>query len=245
MVGRADLNRRSSISGSGAETLPALSLFKPRGRIGSNRGTGKMNQVGIALRAYVETLTALCVFIAIVSYFFGDAVRGPFANLTHPRDRETFEFVAGGTCLYPFAQFKDGIDFSDCIRTPGQPIELWAQKKWWSGLRVKLTLKGPNGVPFAVFENQKLRLFGSSLDVNYDAYAFELVGPTLSPEFQLVVSKDYDKIYLNARINTGTGMLVIRGTSMRAMSFQDASKPESHFDRLFKYPSSLHHGERD
>jgi hypothetical protein len=202
-----------------------------------------MNQVGIALRAYVETLTALCVFIAIVSYFFGDAVRGPFANLTHPR--ETFEFVAGVTCVYPLAQLKNGIDFSRCISVPGQPIELWVQKRWWSGLRVKLTLKGPNGVPFVVFENQKLQLFGSSFDVNYDNYAFELVEPTGSPEFQLVVSKDYNKIYLNARIDTGTGMVVLRDASMRGMSFQDASKPENHFDRLFKYPSSIHHGERD
>jgi hypothetical protein len=202
-----------------------------------------MNQVGIALRACAEMLTALCVFIAIVSYLFGDAVRGPFANLTHPR--ETFEFVAGVTCVYPLTQLKNGVDFSPCISMTGQPIELWVQKTWWSGLHVKLTLKDLNGVPVVVFENQKLQLFRSGVDVNYDDYAFELVGPTQSPEFQLVVTKDYDKIYLNARINTGTGMLVLRDRSMRGMSLQDASKPENHFDRLFKYPSSIHQGERD
>jgi hypothetical protein len=196
-------------------------------------------------RRVMLTLTVFCVFIAIESYIWGDAVRGPFANLTHPRDRENFAFVAGVTCEYPLAHLKNGIDFSRCISMPGQPIELWVQKTWWSGLRVKLTLKGPNGVPVVVFENQKLQLFGSGVDVNYDDYTFELVGPTRSPEFQLVISKDYDKIYLNARISTGSGMLILKDTSMRGMSFQDANRPENHLDRLFKYPSSIHQGERE
>ncbi len=196
-------------------------------------------------RRVMLTLTVFCVFIAIESYIWGDVVRGPFANLTHPRERENFAFVAGVTCGYPLAQLKDGIDFSHCISMPGQPIELWVQKTWWSGLRVKLRLRGPNGVPVVVFENQKLQLFGSGVDVNYDDYAFELVGPTRSPEFQLVISRDYDRIYLNARINTGSGMLVLKDTSMSQISFQEANRPEYHLDRLFKYPSSIHQGERD
>lgn len=196
-------------------------------------------------RRAMLTFTAFFFFLAVLSYIWGDPVRGPFANLIHPGNTQNFAFKAGVTCIYPVSQLKDGIDFSKCISMPGQPIELWIRKTWWSGLYVKMTLKGPGGRPIAIFDNQKLQYNESSFEVNYDDYAFELVGSTKAPEFQLVISKDYTTIHINARMFGERQAMILKDDLMITIRPQEASQPQYKLDRIFKYPSYLYQGERN
>jgi hypothetical protein len=217
-------------------TLLAIVGIVPLFFAGSATGNG---------RRAMLTFTAFFFFLAVLSYIWGDPVRGPFANLFHPSNTQNFTFKAGLTCVYPISQLKDGIDFSRCISVSGQPIELWVRKTWWSGLYVKMTLKGPGGRPIVTFDNQKLQYSQSSLDVNYDDYAFELVGPTKAPEFQLVISKDYSSIYLNARLIGPNNMMILKNNEMDFISLDKMEQPEYKLDRIFRYPSYLYQGERD
>jgi hypothetical protein len=196
-------------------------------------------------RRTMLTVTIVLFFLAALAFVWGDPVRGPFANLTRPRDATTFFLTAGVTCGYSVSQLRDGIDFSRCVSMPGQPIELWVRKTWWSGLDVRLRLKGTNG-PILVFDNRKVQYSESAeIDVKYDDYAFEVVGPTKAPVFQFVIAKDYQAVYVNARMLLGNQVLTLKDRELSELPIEEAKQPRYSLDRIFKYPSYLHQGERD
>jgi len=195
------------------------------------------------------TISAFLVFVAIVSYIWGDPVRGPFAYLTNPKNPEKFVFHAGVTCGYPVKRLKDGIDFTNCIKfgTGIQPIQLWVKKTWWSDLRIKMTLLGPGQKPILRYENGEISYIDPGFDLNHDEYALELVGSSNAPVFQLVIAEDYSAIYANAIISQNvqnTGVWVLKDNRLQGMPIQEANKPENRLDRIFKYPSYAHRGER-
>jgi hypothetical protein len=196
-------------------------------------------------RRLLLTITIVLFFAGCLSYIWGDPVRGPFANLIHPENPQQFVFWAGVGCEYPVSQLKDGIDFSKCISLPGRPIEVWIGKTWWSGLKVKITINGPDGKPVVIFDGQKLQYNASGLDVNYDDYALEIVGRTRNPEFQVVIAKDYHTIYVNARLIQGNRAIIMKDTTMSIIPSEYAGQPQYRLDRIFKYPSYAHQRERD
>jgi hypothetical protein len=102
---------------------------------GSSSGNG---------RRLVLTITTLFFFAAILSYIWGDPVRGPFANMLHPDDAREFRLIAGVTCFYPVSRLSEGMNFSNCAEfgPPGrEPLGVWIRKTWWSGLVVESDLK--------------------------------------------------------------------------------------------------------
>lgn len=154
--------------------------------------------------------------------------------------------MAGVGVVMPVSQLKDGVNFSKCcIGLPGQPIELWVRKTWWSGLYVKFTLKGHGGKPMLIFDNKKIQYEDSAIDVNYDDYAFEVVSPAKAPSFQLVIAKDYSTIYINARLMSQNAGLVLKNNRLALINPNEIDQPEYRLDRIFKYPSYVHQGERD
>ena len=144
----------------------------------------------------------------------------------------------------PVSQLKDGIDFSRLIGIPGQPIDIWIKKTWWSGLYIKATLKS-NGKPLLVFDNNQIIFNASNGDVNYDDYAFEVVSSDAVPEFQLIISEDYSTIYINARLVSGDQSVIIKKGGIYSVTTEEAKKPEYKLDRIFKYPSYIHLKQRD
>jgi hypothetical protein len=195
-------------------------------------------------RRAMLTATATLLFIAVLSFIWGDLVRGPFANLTSPRSATNFVFQAGIGCVFPVSQLKDGIDFGQCIEFGNKPIQLWIQKTWWSGLKIKASLYDAPNDPVFVFDNNQIQYVKSGGDVNSDDYALELVGPTREPAFQVVIAKDYSAIYVNALLRSTTDVMIMRGRELSMKPIGDF-RPEDKLDRIFKYPSYLHQGEHD
>ena len=199
-------------------------------------------------RRVAYTLTAFFVFAAVLTFIWGDPVRGPFAYMTHPKNPEEFSFQGGITCTYPVKRLKDGIDFSRCMAFgPGsQPILLWVKKTWWSDPEITLTLMGTDQKPVLEVVNGVVQYIASGFDINHDDYALEFVGPNHAPLFQLVIEKDYGRIYINAIIDrTNGGVTLLKDRSLRFLNEQDVAKLENKLDRLFKYPSYSHGGMRE
>jgi hypothetical protein len=202
-------------------------------------------------RRAMLTLAALFFFAAILSFIWGDAVRGPFANMLRPHDAREFTLRAGVNCVYPVSRLSEGIDFSHCASfgPPGrEPFEVWIRKTWWSGLVVRVRLKDDQGNVVFVFDNQKLQYSpNSSYDANNDEYAFESVDSTRSPQFQIVIAKDFSTIYINARIPRNKNALLIMKEDRVDfwVPLPEANKPQYKLDRIFKYPSYVHQGERE
>lgn len=96
-----------------------------------------------------------------------------------------------------------------------------------------------------VFDNRHLHSSITDFDVNYDDYAFEIVNPARAPEFQPVISKNFDTIYLNARLTNGNYAIVLKDNIATGISAEEVRRPQYKLDRIFKYPSYLHQGERD
>jgi hypothetical protein len=194
------------------------------------------------------TASAFLIFLAVLSFIWGDPVRGPFAKLTHPSDVKQFAVVFGSNAeSYSLSDLKDGVDFYGVKFGDVRPIDLWIKKTWWSGLYVKVTLRGLDGSPILVFDNQKIQFGASDSEANYDDYAFELVDSGRAPIFQIVISKDYSLIHVSARIiqEDRNAALILNGGGLAVISAVEARKPQYNLDRIFKYPSYLHQGERD
>jgi hypothetical protein len=191
------------------------------------------------------TITLLFFCFGILSYIWGDPVRGPFANLLRPHDAENFTIVSGGSTTLPVSQLKDGIDLSRYISIEGHPIDLWIRKTWWSGLYVKVTLKGHDGKPVLVFDNKSRQYIAKGLDVNYDGYAFEVVDSTKSPRFQLIILQDYSSLYINAQLMGEKEAIVMKDNVLSIINNEQISQPQYKLDRIFKYPSYIRQGERD
>jgi hypothetical protein len=196
-------------------------------------------------RKAMLTWTAFFLFLAVLFYIWGDPVRGPFASLRRPHDATTFALRAGMACTFPVSELKDGIDLSRCIAIEGRPIELWIRKTWWSGLYVKLTLKGADDKPVLVFDNKSKLYVAEGLDLNYDDYAFEVVDDKKSPAFQLVITEDYSSIYVNARFISEKEALLLKDGGLKMREASQMNQPEMKLERIFKYPSYIHQGERE
>jgi hypothetical protein len=195
-------------------------------------------------RRAMLTVTVVLLFLAALSYIWGDPARGPFAYITNPRRSQYFVLQAGVGCRFPVSALKDGIDFSQCIRFTSQPLQLWIRKTWWSGLKVNASLyEGPND-SVLLFNDSRVQFVKEGADVNFDDYAFELVGPTREPVFQLVIEKDYSQVYVNALLRSATNVTILKGTNFPTKPIQDF-QPADKLDRIFKYPSYLRQGERD
>jgi hypothetical protein len=195
-------------------------------------------------RRAVLTVAATLFYAGVLSFVWGDPVRGPFAFLTHPHTPHEFVLNAGVGCPFSVTEFKDGIDFSRCIHVGGEPISLWVKKTWWSGMKVKLTLRDATMGPIVVVDDNVV-VNGNSFDVNYDDYAFEVVGPTRAPIFQFVIERDYSSVFVNARLYSTDNALILKDRFLGIVSLKEASKPEYNLDRLFKYPSYARKGERE
>jgi hypothetical protein len=197
-------------------------------------------------RRLMLTFTVIFMSLAVLSYIWGDPVRGPFANVVHPHDAKNFLFTVGAiSCGFPVSQLKDGIDFSRCAAIPGQPISIWVKNTWWSGLYVKLMINGPDGKPVLIFDNKALQYGSGDFDVNYDDYAFEMVTSTREPQFQFVIAKDYGRVYLNTRLFADKEALILKAGLSASIPIGEANQPQYKLDRIFKYPSYLHQGDRE
>jgi hypothetical protein len=202
-------------------------------------------------RRIMLSVAVLLFAVALLVFIWGDPVRGPFANMFRSHDAKEFTLKAGVNCVSPVADLARGIDFSHCASfgPPGrEPFEVWIRKTWWSGLVVKVRLKDDQGNVLLVFDNRKLEYgSGSSGDVNHDEYAFEIVDSTKSPQFQIVIAKDYSTIYINARIpRNKDAVLVMRDNRVDFwVPLPEANKPQYKLDRIFKYPSYVHESERE
>jgi hypothetical protein len=205
------------------------------------------NQMGGNGRRIWFTITALVAFGSVLSFIWGDPVRGPFAYLTHPKNPEEFTFQAGISCHFPVKRLKDGIDFSRCMMfAPGsQPIHLWVKKTWWSDPEITLTLLGADQNPVLQVVDGNVQFIASGFDINHDDYALEFVGPSHAPLFQLIIEEDYGTIYINAIMDRNNGVTLLKDRKLALLNAQDAVKPENKLERLFKYPSYSHKGMRD
>lgn len=197
------------------------------------------------------TISALFFFAAVLTYIWGDPVRGTFAYLRRPNSSDWFELRIGSNHFhFPVANLKDGINVGSLIHysdIPNQPMDVWVRKTWWSGLRVKITLRNVgDGKPVLVFDNNKLQYNDSHFDVNYDDYSFEIVSATKVPVFQFVISKDYRWMYLSARVTIyPTVVMVINDNGVSWVPPEQAKQPEYRLERIFKYPSYIYQGERN
>ena len=195
-------------------------------------------------RRVLYSFSVLLCAAAILSYIWGDPVTGPFANLIKETPKE-FVFQAGVTCHFPVRQLAEGIDFSNCLDIrPINPVEVWVSKTWWSGTRIRLTLKEPDGKPYFIFKDGRVVLRKPHTgDFNHDDHAIEFVTENRVPYFQLVIANDLSRIYVNAVIPGATTALILRGESMFNVDLRDV--PKYNLYRIFKYPSDIHEGERN
>jgi hypothetical protein len=204
--------------------------------------------VGLALtangRRVLYSLSAVLFFLAVLSYIWGDPVTGPFANLIRETPKE-FVFQGGAECHYPVRQLASGIDFSSCIKIdPGKPIEVWVSKTWWSGTRIRVTLKFADGTPIFNYRDGEILYRDVQVgDLNHDDQALELVTEKGIPFFQLIVAKDLSRIYVNSLVRMGDQGLILRDKSSFLVPLAEAGNYPLY--RIFKYPSDIHERERN
>jgi hypothetical protein len=205
-----------------------------------------LNMTGNARRV-VLSFAALLAFLAVLSFIWGDPVRGPFALMVHSDTPDTFRFQAGAVaCGYPLKSLADGLDFSHCMGIPGKPIQLWVRKTWWSGLQIRLTLMGTGNQPLLIYDGKQIKHMDANFDLNHDDYALELVSPSRAPLFQLIISEDYNIVYVSALISVEPNtVIVIKEGVLANLAIAEAMKPQYKLDRLFKYPSYTHQGMRE
>src|SRR2546428_2554243 len=137
-------------------------------------GFAAMHTEGNAKRV-LWTLTAFIWFLAFGSYQWGDPVRGPFAKLIHPRSNDTFWLHAGVAVGFPVRKLSEGIDFSHVINLPGQPIELWIKRTWWSGWKYRVGLRSTSGTYVIKLTNTSIEQLPSGWEANFDNNAIEVV----------------------------------------------------------------------
>src|SRR3984893_4251124 len=90
------------------------------------------------------SLSALLFCLAVLTYIWGDPVRGPFANLVRPHDAKNLTISVGtNTAVIPVSRLSDWVDLSGFLVVQNwRPLEgLSVRKTWWSGLEVKAALK--------------------------------------------------------------------------------------------------------
>lgn len=199
-------------------------------------------------RKAMLTFSAFFLFLAVLSYLWGDPVKEPSAFITHPGSPEKFVFYAGVPCVFSVKALADGIDFSKCLRFEGQaqPIELCVRKTWWSGLQVRLVLLGSADHPMVVFEGGGIAYLEEGYDLNHDNFALEVITRSRAPIFQLVIAEDYEDVCVNALIGGGPNeVLVLKNRSFRCISPDHLVLRGNNLDRIFRYPSYMYPGVRE
>jgi len=194
-------------------------------------------------RRLVFSLAILFTAAALLSYVWGDPVRGPFAKLIHPGSRDTFWLHAGIAAGFPVQQLKDGVDFSRAINLPGQPIELKIRRTWWSGWEYDLTVKGRLGEKVIALTNKKIEATPAGWDSNSDDNAIEIIDEKGLPRLQVIQAGDYD-VYINTVLTGENQALVLKDDRLQ---FKHPSKllVTDFPTRLFRYPSYAHKGRRE
>jgi hypothetical protein len=194
-------------------------------------------------RRIVLTLAVILCSAAILSYIWGDPVRGPFYKMFRPKATDTFRMHAGATAGFPVPQLAGGIDFSRVIDVPGRPIELWLKKTWWSGLKYRLAARDSLGHVVVLFTDDSVERIPAGWDINGDEYAIELVDENFLPRLQVIMASDND-IYLNVVFGNQETVTVLNGNRLE-MKPPAALTRRDFPTRLFKFPSYANHGRRE
>jgi hypothetical protein len=194
-------------------------------------------------RRWWWTLGAALLFAAVLSYIWGDPVRGPFYSLLKPQARDTFRIHAGVTAGFPIRDLSNGVDFSRVINIDGKaPFGLRVTRTWWAGWEYEVSL--PLGADVNVkITNDSMTGIPSGWDFNNDETAMELVGPSGDPVFQLIQSSDFD-IYVNATLKQQDGRYIVLNGDKLLSTFDKAKVLENGLPVIFKYPRYIHHGVR-
>jgi len=61
----------------------------------------------------------------------------------------------------------------------------------------------------------------------------------------MIIVEDYSSIYVNARLISEKQGLILKGNAFSLIDSSQINQPEYKLDRVFKYPSYIHQGERD
>lgn len=194
-------------------------------------------------RRVVFSIAVLLCALAVLSFIWGDPVRGPFAYLVKPRSSEQFSLQAGARVSFPVRELKEGIDFSRAIRLPGQPIVVWIRRTWWSGWQYRVVLKGAGGQPVVRFTNRSVDLLPPGWDLNADENAMEVVDQDRLPRFQLVQDGDCN-VYINTVLSGPEQSIVFKDNRLEFKPTAQLTAADFP-DRLFRYPSYAHRGGRE
>jgi hypothetical protein len=192
----------------------------------------------------IFSIACLFLFVAILSYIWGNPVKGPFAGLTHPKASDEFRFHAGITSILSLHDLSRGIDFSKIMHIPNNPIELTVSRTWWSGWEYDLKLRSIQNNIEINRKNKKhsIRNLPFGWDYNSDDYAIEIVDANRNPIFQLIQDLDYD-IYLNAIIISSGTVTIIKGNKLMINAPKSRLSTDG-LDVIFKYPTYINRGVR-
>jgi hypothetical protein len=201
-----------------------------------------LNAEGNAKRLWFSVWLAL-IFIAVLSYIWGDPVRGPFARMIHPHAEDTFAIHAGGVTVLPIKMLSRGIDFSSAIKMKPQPIQLFVKRTWWGGWSCDLTILFNATRVTVMKHNEVSDQMPLQWDVNFDDHAIEVVDNDGRPMIQVIQDGDYD-IYVNAVLNVNpNGVMIIKGNSLRTKALSKLT--ENDFPKpIFKHPAYANRGAR-
>lgn len=194
-------------------------------------------------RRVILSVAACLGFLGVLSYIWGDPVQGPFARLLRPSAPETFHLHAGVTVGFPVQQLKDGINFSRAVSIPGQPIELWLRRTWWSGWQYRVVAKGPGGQPVISFTHESVMVIPPGWDVNSDGHAVEVVDGNRLPRLQVVQDGEYN-VYVNTVLVGPLQSMVFKDDRLE-MKPTNALTPQDFPATLFRYPSYANRGRRE
>jgi len=204
-----------------------------------------MGTEGTARRLW-WTVAATCVYLAVISYIWGDPVRGPFYGLVHPKKPDTFTVHAVGRANFSIKQLSRGIDFSQVIKLPNRPVKFVARRTWWAGWNCDLSIAVLGEDVELMHHNEVSSNLPPQFDLNFDDRAIEVIEKdNEKPFLQIIQDGDYD-IWINTMLvsDSGKGVIITKNGAMRTKAvgdLQDSDFPK----RLFKYPSYANRGRRD
>ncbi len=202
------------------------------------------NYTGDLLRKILWSIAILLWAMAALSYVWGDPVRGPFYRLLHPKSSDTFHIHAGVSTGFRISELSKGIEFHKRgVSLPGDPIELWVRRTWWSGWSFRIAVKGANRMPVILFTEKSIERIPPGWDANFDEKAVEVVDHNTLVRFQLVQATDYD-IYLNTVLFQGENALVLKDNRLEGKAVENLTQNDF-ATRIFKYPAYAHRGERE
>jgi hypothetical protein len=184
--------------------------------------------------------TVIALAIAVLSYIWGDPVRGPFAKLLDPKSSDDFTLHAGIPIMFPIAQLKDGVDFSDVIGLQNDPIHVRVSRRWLGSMRYDIRLS--TGLALT---NDTVKGLPRGWDINADDNGVEVVDAHGEPMFQLVQTSNYD-VYITAvlwandrkSVTMVNNNAILIGYPAGRLTANDFPKP------IFKHPAAINRGKR-